>query len=216
MLTVYLTTIGRSIPSHYFHSTSSQSTAASRFPRRNPHTIRINYVDLVEARKIFQVTITFFVDCYRTTSRMFLSHGQTQGVTVQPWADTRGQSKYSHGQTQGVKDSTAMGRHKGSQYSHGQTQAVTVQPWADTGGHSTALGRHKRSQYSPGQTQGVTVQPWADTGGHTVQPWADTSGQRTAIGRQKRSKYSHVPRALLTYKFHRRRSWPQQFQAKKV
>ena len=128
MLTVYLTTIGRSIPSHYFHSTSSQSTAASRFPRRNPHTIRINYLELVEARKIFQVTITFFVDCYRTTSRMFLSHGQTQGVTVQPWADTSGHStamsrhRGSH--------STAMGRHKRPKDSHRQTKEVKVQPCA--------------------------------------------------------------------------------------
>ena len=131
------------------------------------------------------------------------SHGQTQGVTVQPWADT-GYHSTAMGRHKGSQlvqpwentggHNTAMGRHKGSQL---------VQPWADTGGHNTALGRHRWSQYSHGQKQGFTVQLRADR-----------SGQRTAIGRHTRGQsFSLVPRALLTDKFHRRRSWPQHIQA---
>ena len=118
-------------------------------------TIGINCVDSVEARKIFQVTITFWftitvlrLACFWAMGRHKGSqhrHGQTQGVTVQPWADTRG-----------------------SQYGHGQTQGVTIQSWADIGGHNTVIGRHGGSEYSQGQTQGVTIQPWADTGGPSV------------------------------------------------
>ncbi|MCB4749159.1 MAG: hypothetical protein LGB67_03690 [Sulfurovum sp.] len=93
------------------------------------------------------------------------------GVTVQPW------------QTQGVTASTAMGKHRGSEYSHGHTQGVRVQPWADTRGHSTVMCRHRGYCTASGRQSGSQlIQPWADTG-VTVQPWADKRAHGTAMGR---------------------------------